>query len=54
MELDKLLKQYQDMFNDVFPVAFLELSDTETINLLKKCISTHQPFKWDVPKTALV
>ena len=51
---NKLLKQYQEKFNDTLPFRFMGLSKKEEIKLMYDCLSKNQPYKPQLPKGAVM
>lgn len=46
----ELLQQYDEMFQDTFPISFLGLSDEDAIKILKDCLSKREPYKLSLPE----
>lgn len=42
--IDKLMKQYYEMFHDTIPLHWMNLSDQQTIDLITDCLAKHKPF----------
>lgn len=53
-ELSKLLCEYEYLFDESFPVCMVTMSDERLTEVLRECLKTRKPYKFDEETKKLI
>ena len=52
--LNDLLDQYVDTFDNTFPIQFMGVSEEEAIKILKECLEKNEPYEFEYDMNTVI